>query len=250
MAGDLDSVLERRENRRKSRRFYERNRLTNLIIVLPAPPRARSAAPEERAQQIRALGRKQELTGKPMAANPLRGLLRYLSSLWGILSTASILFPGAAALLQAKLAPEHSQLSIYYGVLPSIFAAFALLLLTTFRAELASIRFARKVGIGFFIAGVMFLFAFLYVKQEYVDINEREPPHWNGPRVTTIDRSKGQRMTLTVDTAAGGKEIRTEGGDPRDVGLLSLFVAAFGALTVGFGSLGIHSYENEIAKSS
>src|SRR5947208_1633779 len=136
-----------------------------------------------------------------MSTTPTK-LWRYLSSLWGTLSAVAILFPGAAALLKAGPAPQGSQLKAYYEILPSLLAAFALLLLTTFRDGLANAVNARKVGIWFFSLGVILLFGSLYTKLQFVDINELEPPRWAGSQVTTVERLKGAIAIKTIDTVS------------------------------------------------
>jgi hypothetical protein len=170
---------------------------------------------------------------------------KYLASLWGSLSAVSILFPGAAGLVKAKIAPEHSGLTVYYGLLPSIFAAFALLLLTTFRRDFGEIRTARRVAISAFVGAILLMFGFLYTRQQLVDINEIRPPQWNGTRVTTFKRSSGHILIETVDTATHTTISALEGGDPRDILQLALLTGLFGAFTIAFGSLGLYEYQRK-----
>jgi hypothetical protein len=177
-------------------------------------------------------------------------VIRYLSSLWGVLSAASVLFPGAAALLKAGVAPNNSQITPLYAVIPTVIAAFSLLLLTSFRQELRDLRRARKAAVIAFVVALISLFAALLAKQN-VDVFQRDAARWNSSHneFTVVVRDHGSVQISTFNPQEEGDHpvAITSKGDPVDIALLVLFALLTAALTIAFGTLGIHSYEQRLS---
>lgn len=175
-----------------------------------------------------------------MTGTPQR-IWKYLGSLWGALSVAAILFPGAASLLGTGVGPENSQLRAYYTFLPSVLAAFALLLLTSMRTELATLQRARRWAVRSFVVSVVVLFGFLMVRQTLVAVKSIDPPQRVEDQVTQVEKSHGI-MRITVKYTSGTLISQMERGDPWDILSLALLSSAFMLLTIAFGSLGINEY--------
>jgi len=77
----------------------------------------------------------------------LKEILAFLGSLWGVLTSTAILFPGAASLMNFPIAVKKSVLAPLYPIVAMIVAAFALLLLTVYRDDLAALSVARRTAV-------------------------------------------------------------------------------------------------------
>jgi hypothetical protein len=182
---------------------------------------------------------------------PVQKLLKFLQSLWGSLATAAVLFPGAAALLKVRIAPAHSGNKEFYAIAATIFAAFALLMQTTFVQELARLRTARRVAILGGVAAVACFFSLLVIRGTFLDVVTRtrqleivghdsivvQIVHDSG--VVHVGRSRFTSDTSRLATLAASEYSK---GDPWDVVGLSLFCGAVVGFTVAFGALGINAY--------
>ena len=177
----------------------------------------------------------------------LKRVFAYFSNLWGLLTLAVIALPASTYLKGVKLYPENSLIHELYGAVPSIAAAFFLLLLTTFKKELTAIAKARKWAITSGILAFISIFVFIGIKTIYLDLDsERQVvnPSTGGERL--VARSKGIIMVKEVDLRSpnGDSVFKQESGDPWDIASLLFLTFSISGFTCCFGILGIHGYMN------
>jgi hypothetical protein len=179
-------------------------------------------------------------------------LIKFLKNLWGALAVAAILFPGAATLLKLPLAVENSVIDFLYPVTPMLIATFSLLFLTAYKSELRCIKTARKLSVRSMGLGILGLFAFLFVRVEYLDINTRKQYHEDSTGFEYREsRSKGIIQVERVKTSVTNNNVVEEEkynymyGDPIDILALFIFTMTFTAFTIAFGSLGIHAFHQQ-----
>lgn len=171
-----------------------------------------------------------------------RKIWNYLGSLWGALSGVTILFPGVISLTKLSFGPNHSEVKAHYAVIPTLLSMFALLLLTSYRAELANLRRARRLALAAFTLAVLMLFGALLLRQTKVNVTQVEAPVTSGGRVTHKARGQGTIEVEITSELTGEWIAKTKKGDPLDILLLALTSGGFVFLTVAFGSLGINEY--------
>jgi hypothetical protein len=181
----------------------------------------------------------------------IKELLNYLKTLWGLLATAAVLFPGAAAFLKIPIAVEESKIAALYPIIGTTVSAFATLFLITFRKQLLDLKFAHKLSIFGMAFALVCFFSFVLVRVVYLDVDMY--------RVVSSDREKnieireykkrgllGEEHTELVSRVPdGGRKIFYESrrGDPLDIVALLLFTGTFASLGFAFTALGIHTYE-------
>jgi hypothetical protein len=175
-------------------------------------------------------------------------LFTYLKSLWAILAIAVAALPAMNYFSDVSVVPRNSQIAGLYGALPSLSAAFALLLLTTFRNELKDLKYARKVALIFVVGGFFSTFSFIGIKTFMVDLesSERLISH-DGTTRKWVDKSRGVIQTKTFDLKSASDEAVSENlrGDPWDIAGLATYTLAIAGFSIGFCALGIYSFMNE-----
>ena len=172
----------------------------------------------------------------------IKRIVSFLSSLWGALAVATVAFPGAAALLKVPLAVEHSRLAQFYSLLPTVASSFCILFLIAYKVELAELTRARRVAVSAVAIGFLCFFSFLGVRVYYLDIDATQIIEEDADgQVIRVEQSKGLllRKYLTGDKVT----YEDRRADPYDILSLALFTASFAALSLGFGSLGIYTYQ-------
>lgn len=182
----------------------------------------------------------------------LQAILKFLSSLWGALASATILFPGVATLLKIPIAVENSSLKTLYPTISSVLAAFFMLLLISYRTELASLKTARKVAVLAICIATISLFCFIGIRVYFLDI-QKEVQYTSNNKVIIEAKNKGiirkSEKNLFADPVShmldGNMQ---EYSDPTDVLALALFSLFLSALSVAFGALGINAYMETITE--
>ncbi len=166
----------------------------------------------------------------------------FFTALWGILAVASAALPGTAALLELPIAAENSKIADLYPVIGTMVSVFCVLLLLSYKQELGSLRFARRLSVISAAVGFTFFLLFVELRTVYLDshVADFADPPMSGPH-TTIERSFG--IIKVMDYIDGKLVGAEERGDPLDVCSLALFAATFGAFTLAFTALSIHTYE-------
>jgi hypothetical protein len=177
-------------------------------------------------------------------------MFKFLRSLWGLLATAAILFPGAAALLKVPIAVENSRIAALYPTLGVILSSFALLFLTAYKDRLSDLALARKWAISSFTIALIMLFSFVSLRVCILDVDKVKRSIDKEHNVEiVIGKERGfifeEKIPLGESKYAS---FRSKQGDPWDILGLIFFTGTFATLTLAFGSLGLHVYkmhENE-----
>ncbi|WLI10346.1 MULTISPECIES: hypothetical protein [Pseudomonas] len=174
-------------------------------------------------------------------------LVNFLTSLWGILTAAAVLFPGAAAILKLPIAVENSQIGALYPTFGSIIAAFSLLFLTAYQDKLSSLTLARNISTMAATLAIISLFTFVGIRIFALDI-DYERRTIDTERNLLVQEGKIRGLILYSEkiytpTALAPSETQSKRGDPWDLACLASFILMFSSLTVAFGSLGIHTYQ-------
>lgn len=179
----------------------------------------------------------------------LRAILKFLTSLWGLLASAAVLFPGAAALLKIPIAVENSQIKQLYVAIGTIIAAFSLLLLISYRDTLGNLSRARIVALVSALLALLTLFGFLGMRIFVLDVRTTAETAVGGKFLYEakdrgiILKETGRRIIEDENSYRRETESKEQRGDPWDLLALFLFTITLSSLTVAFGSLGIHSYQ-------
>lgn len=176
-------------------------------------------------------------------------LANFLTSLWGILTAAAVLFPGAAAILKLPIAVEHSKISELYPAFGSVIAAFSLLMISVYQDKLSSLQTARMISTLAATVAILALFTFVGIRTFALDVDfQRQTIDKERNIIVQEGKSKGlitYREKNYVSTGDVSSEVLSEEGDPWDLGCLAAFILMFSSLTVAFGALGIHVYQNQ-----
>lgn len=180
----------------------------------------------------------------------LNRILMFLKSLWGVLTTATVLFPGAAALLKLPIAVQNSKIATLYPTIGIIVSAFALLLLTAYRDRLVVLDLARRWATFSMVVAMALFFSFVLVRVFVLNV-DYENRYLDSARNVEVWFARSRGIIGERETRLDGKveaTVKSERGDPWDVLSLVFFTGSFASLTVAFGVLGLHAYEVENRK--
>jgi hypothetical protein len=174
--------------------------------------------------------------------NDFHAVIKFLTSTWGILTSLTILFPGAATLLSAGIAVEHSEISKFYTIIPTIFAVLTLFILVHIRNNIKSASNIAKTAIKLGFLAFIFLLSFLFIRQTYLNVDN-----------VTFERDlSGNRIQTKIDHGIINREVRDpESGrviestiESQSIDLLnlSIFTIAFSMITASFSIVGIKEF--------
>ncbi|MDT4898037.1 MAG: hypothetical protein QOH25_3114 [Acidobacteriota bacterium] len=179
----------------------------------------------------------------------LQKIFKFLKSLWGALTTAAILFPGAAALLKVPIAVENSHIASLYPIVATIVSAFGLLLMIAYLDTLANVAKARKTSVIAMSIALLSFFGYVAVRVYLLDVEYvrmyKDPVE---KTQTAYARRRGEVIisTRSLNQIADGnlpEATDITSGDPWDLLGLMLFSGTFASFSVAFGALGLHVYE-------
>jgi hypothetical protein len=175
--------------------------------------------------------------------------LKFLRSFWGLLAAVTVVFPGAAALLNVPLAVEHSKIAVLYPVVGVIASAFAVLLATAYRERLFSLEVARTWAVTSMLAAGACFFGFIGVRVYLLDLDYKtEYVRRDGDELVIEGKSRGmimERSEMKGGVVTAIPNVSLEAGDPWDILALALFTSSFSLVALSFSSLGLHVYEQE-----
>ena len=180
-------------------------------------------------------------------------MFAFLGSLWGVLTSVAILFPGAAALLNLPLIADSPLKGVYAAIAPVFSALAVLCILLRGASKLnrweAALRYAIVFGAGAFVL----LTLFVSVKTTFLHDAQWSDTTWDPlvhhSRLKSVLRTEiiSRDGSVCVRRTAEGCVVeQSERIDPWELVALLLFVLAFVFLSAAFSAAGIHFYLKQI----